>query len=82
MWATRIKIEPGDIFGHWEFVKDEGKIDKNGHAIATFKCRLCMKNFERGIFYVVRKKLERASLVLRCLASKRFNLRRDIQEKI
>ena len=56
MWATRIKIEPGDIFGHWEFVKDEGKIDKNGHAIATFKCRLCMKNFERGIFYVVRKK--------------------------
>ena len=56
MRATRIKIEPGDIFGHWEFVKDEGKIDKSGHAIAVFQCHLCMKEFERGIFYVVRKK--------------------------
>jgi hypothetical protein len=56
MWATRIKIESGAIFGHWEFVKDEGKIDKNGHALAVFRCLLCRKEFEREIFCVVRKK--------------------------
>lgn len=54
MKAKRTKLEPGARYNDWQFVRDDGKTATNStYAMAVFRCLVCDREFERGIYYVV-----------------------------